>query len=68
MARKNAVVGLLIERKMTDSDMQFRNQAITRRLDRIGQMLNGFKNAWNAVNKDPNAQIAEKDYEPKEFA
>ena len=67
MSRKSKVVELLIERRLTDADMQYRNQALKDRLDKIGSMLNAFKQKWNVVNQNPNAQINEKDYVAKEF-
>lgn len=61
----NKVVDLLLERRLTDQDIQQRNQAIKDRLDKIGVMLNAMKAKWNAAN--PANTVTEPDYDVKAF-
>lgn len=59
------MVDLLLEHRLTDRDLQARNQGIKDRLDKIGELLNAMKAKWNAVNAT--AAITEPDYDPKAF-
>ena len=60
------VVDMLLEHRLTDRDIQARNQSIKDRLDKLGDMLNAMKAQWNAVN--PTHAVTEPDYNPKDFA
>ncbi|MEW5851922.1 MAG: hypothetical protein AB2A00_24240 [Myxococcota bacterium] len=66
MARNaSKVVDMLLEHRLTDRDIQARNQGIKDRLDKIGLLLNAMKAKWNAVNT--HAPITEPDYDVKDF-
>jgi hypothetical protein len=56
---------LLLERRLTDQDIQQRNQSIKDRLDKIGVMLNAMKAKWNTAN--PTNTVTEADYDVKAF-
>ena len=66
MSRSSSkVVDMLLEHRLTDRDIQARNQSIKDRLDKVGALLNAMKAKWNTVHTG--ATITEADYDPKVF-